>query len=86
MPWELEVGLLVQRLNRLPHELGLTERPDSALLLRSLEAVFIFETARHYASGEIYKTGTDAEWALVQELRRELLKKYGLRRRHHHAH
>lgn len=74
MPAILEAGFLIERFNRLPHELGLTKTPDLGFLYRALEALHVYRTAQKY-QGDIstWKSMSEDEWRTVSKVRKALV-------------
>lgn len=73
---ELDVGFLVEKFNRPPWELGVTNVPDMGLLYRALDAVHVYRAAKKYQDdwAKNPHSISDDEWRTIAKVRKELMK------------
>lgn len=69
-PPELQGGFLIERFNKLPHELGLTSTNDTGYLYRALDAVHVWRCAKKYQTdwGKDIRSISDEEWRTISRM------------------
>lgn len=73
-PPELEGGFLIERFNKLPHEIGLTRTQDMGYYYRAMDAVHVWRCAKKYQTdwATNIRSISDDEWRTIARVLKAL--------------